>query len=209
MRQRHWMMTPTRDAWNRLMYQRPELAGEPLVATWAEWGFPLVLRRPLPGDAPGEWPLGLPLPPSQGKRRIALTLAEQDILRMAPPLGLADAVATAPDEWQQTIRSLLGLDAATRCFGSLAWQHMTGLAYLSPTSDLDLLWDLPADPRRLLAGIDAIARTAPMRIDGEVMGAHGAVQWRELRDSVDSIVVKDEAAVALMPKDAFLAGACP
>ncbi|EKM98021.1 malonate decarboxylase-specific holo-ACP synthase [Acidocella sp. MX-AZ02] len=28
------------------------------------------------------------------------------------------------------------------CFGGLAWQHLTGLAYLSPSSDLDTLWPL-------------------------------------------------------------------
>lgn len=191
------------------MRQRPELAGEPLVAGWAERGFPLVLRRPLVGDPPGEWPLGLPLPPAHNKRRIALTLPEQDISAMAPAPRLADAAQNAPDEWHHAIDRLLLLDMTTRCFGSLAWQHMTGLAYLSATSDLDLLWDLPAYPHDLIIGIEAITRTAPMRIDGEVSGPHGAVQWRELQAAVDNVVVKGETGVTLMLKDTFLAGVCP
>lgn len=206
MLRRHWMLTPSLDAWEGLMAKRPDLAEEPLAAAWAELGFPLVLRRPLENDPPGELPLGLPLPSSHGKKRVALTLPGQDILGMSPPPKLADAADAAPEEWQETIARLLQLDANTRCFGSLAWQYLTGLAYLSPNSDLDLLWALPAQPRSLLGGIAAIAHAAPMHIDGEVLGSYGAVQWRELHTSVESIVVKGEAIVTLMTKDEFLVG---
>jgi phosphoribosyl-dephospho-CoA transferase len=68
-------------------------------------------------------------------------------------------------------------------FGSLLWQHLTGLAYLSPHSDLDLLWPVPAafDVLSLVFSIAEVQRDAPLRIDGEVIFADGsAVNWREL-----------------------------
>ncbi|MCB8877126.1 malonate decarboxylase holo-[acyl-carrier-protein] synthase [Acidisoma silvae] len=205
MQRRHWMLTPNRNAWAGLLARRPDLASEPLVAAWAERGFPLVLRRPLEDEPPGEVPLGLPLPPGLGKRRLALTLPERDIVSIQPPPRLAAAAATAPAAWQGTIAALLRLDAGTRCFGSLAWHYLTGLSYLSPASDLDLLWELPAQPSSLLDGIAAIAGAAPMQIDGEVQGSSGAAQWRELHASCDHVAVKNDTAVVLMAKGAFLA----
>jgi phosphoribosyl-dephospho-CoA transferase len=68
-------------------------------------------------------------------------------------------------------------------FGSLLWQHQTGLTYLSPHSDLDVLWAVPAgfDIYSLVFGIAEVQRDAPLRIDGEVVFSDGsAVNWREL-----------------------------
>ena len=56
------------------MGRYPELAGEPIVAGWAGADRPLIVRRPTCSDVVGMIPLGLPLPPSHGKRRIAVSL---------------------------------------------------------------------------------------------------------------------------------------
>ncbi len=92
-------------------------------------------------------PLGLPLPPSHGKRRIAVALAPGELITHAPPPLLADAATAAPASWRQTIDLLVRLLLETRTFGSLAWQHLTGLPYLSDGSDLDLLWPLSSARR--------------------------------------------------------------
>src|SRR5262245_50233925 len=177
---RHTMIQPSAAAWSALMAERSDLAAEPLVAGWAEAGYPLVVRRPSARDVSTEIPLGLPLPPSHGKRRIALALQPAGVVRSCPPPLLADAADAAPAGWHDCIRRLLDLDPSTRTFGSLAWQYCTGLPYLAEGSDLDLLWQARAGLEDLLARIDAILRAAPMRIDGEVIGAAGGVQWREL-----------------------------
>jgi phosphoribosyl-dephospho-CoA transferase len=68
-------------------------------------------------------------------------------------------------------------------FRSLLWQHQTGLTYLSPHSDLDVLWPVRADfdVLSLVFGIAEVQRAAPLRIDGEVVFSDGsAVNWREL-----------------------------
>src|SRR5271165_4792320 len=151
---RHAMLTPAPQAWAALVAGRPDLAGEPLVPGWADAGYPLVVRRPVCSDAADEIPLGLPLPPAHGKRRLALTLAPAGILHASPPPLLADAAGDAPGKWWDCVEELIKLDPKTRVFGSLAWQHLTGLSYLTHGSDLDLLWDLSlgADLDALLAG---------------------------------------------------------
>src|SRR4051794_37227486 len=161
---RHSMVKVTAAGWTAVMKRYPELASEPIVAGWAKAGRPLVVRRPACSDTPGSIPLGLPLPPSRGKRRIAISLAAADIVASAPPPLLADAADAAPAAWRTTIDLLLYLLPETRTYGSLAWQHLTGLPYLSDGSDLDLLWQLSAAKQAgtLLSDIARIAMQAPM-----------------------------------------------
>ncbi|MEH2491704.1 malonate decarboxylase holo-[acyl-carrier-protein] synthase [Bradyrhizobium sp. AZCC 2230] len=209
---RHSMVKVSTAGWSAAMGRYPELASESIVAGWAQAGRPLIVRRPTCSDVAGMIPLGLPLPPSHGKRRIAVSLAATDIVASAPPPLLADAAAVAPAHWRATIDLLLQLLPETRTFGSLAWQHLTGLRYLSGGSDLDLLWTLSSaeQARTLPSGIAAIARQAPMRLDGEIVGPAGGVQWRELTGTdEDEVLVKGPAGVTSATRAAFLAGYVP
>jgi phosphoribosyl-dephospho-CoA transferase len=202
---RHSMVHPAPAAWAELLAARPDMAREPLLAGWADAGFPLVVRRPACGDEAGAIPLGLPLPPHRGKHRIGVTLPPRAILRSGPPPLLREAAASAPPGWRAVLAELVGLDPQVRVFGSLAWQHLTGLPYVIEGSDIDLLWRLPpaACIDRLLTGIDAIERRAPMRIDGEILGPLGGVNWREMRSGGD-VMVKSGRGVRLMAhRDAF------
>jgi len=206
---RHVMVRVTPTAWSRVIAMRPDLAGDPLVVDWANAGNPLIARRHNSDDPAGLVPLGLPLPPAQGKRRISVALSRDDITSIAPPPLLADAVTVAPVHWHASIHQFLALSPATHVFGSLAWQYLTGLPYLAETSDLDLLWPLPPRDKldALLAGIAQIAATAPMRIDGEIIGPLGGVNWRELRESgADELLLKGQKEVRMVPRQAFLAG---
>ena len=206
---RHTMVKPSPRAWAALMAQHPDLANEPLVAGWADAGYPLVVRRPLCSDDPRKVPLGLPLPPAQGKRRIAVTLNLDDILRADPPPLLSAAAVSAPASWCRCIDQLIRLDPTARVFGSLAWQYLTALPYLSAGSDLDILWYLPpgGDVDTLLDGIAGIDEIALMRIDGEVHIAAGAVQWRELRDAgAESVLVKGLRDVRVIARADLFAG---
>jgi malonate decarboxylase holo-[acyl-carrier-protein] synthase len=206
---RHTMIKPSPRAWAALMAQRPDLANRPFVAGWADAGYPLVVRRPLCSDKPRTVSLGLPLPPAQGKHRIAVTLDPDDILRVDPPPLLSAASVSAPACWRRCIDQLIRLDPTTRVFGSLAWQYVTALPYLSAASDLDLLWYLPpgGDVDTLLEGITAIDEIALTRIDGEIHTAGSAVQWRELRDAgADGVVVKGLRDVRVVSRADLFAG---
>ena len=202
---RHALLRLTAGGWATLIARYPAFTSDETLALWPARGWPLISRRRLADDPPDVVPLGLPLPPAQGKQRIGLTISECAIANIADPPLLAEARGGAPEAWQETISALLALAPRTRCFGSLAWQHITGLAYLGAASDLDLLWLLPAEPMALLDGIARIAATAPMRIDGEVLGRPGGVQWRELA-SADPVAVKGAEAITLMPRADFYRG---
>lgn len=209
---RHAMVKPSTAAWPAVMARHPELAQRSITEDWARAGRPLVVRRRGCGDPAGVIPLGLPLPPLYGKLRIAVGLAPNEIIEDAPPPLLAETAAAAPRRWQETIDRLLRLCPATRTFGSLAWQHLTGLPYLSDTSDLDLLWPLSSarQANTLAPEIARIARQAPIKLDGEIVGPAGGVQWRELIGDADGeVLVKGSAAVHSMTRPAFLSGAVP
>jgi phosphoribosyl-dephospho-CoA transferase len=147
----------------------------------------VIVRRHAETDDPALIPVGLPLPPAAGKRRIALLLPPDGVLQRSSPL-LRAAARVADSGWRSTIASLLALGTRIgvelSAFGSLLWQHLTTrLTYLSPHSDLDLLWPVPAgfDVLSLVFSIAEIQRDAPLRIDGEVVFPNGsAVNWREL-----------------------------
>jgi phosphoribosyl-dephospho-CoA transferase len=165
----------------------PSLAGVPLVGAWADRGWPVILRRRAETEDPDLVPVGVPLPPAAGKRRVALLLPPEGVLQRSSPPLLRAAAPVADPGWRSTIASLLAVGARTgvepAVFGSLLWQHLTGLGYLSPHSDLDVLWPVAAgfDVLSLVLSIARVQRDAPLRIDGEVVFADGyAVNWREL-----------------------------
>ncbi|MGU7842223.1 malonate decarboxylase holo-[acyl-carrier-protein] synthase [Burkholderia sp. AW33-5] len=211
---RHTLVTLTAAGWGAACARDPALAADPLVQAWAARGWPLIVRRASPDEADARRvPLGVPLPPSAGKRRIALNVAADAVESVGPLPTLADVLVAAPDAWHATLRELDAL--GTRCgvqgrvFGSLAWQALTGECYLSPSSDLDIVFPLPAAASlaALLDGLAALDARAPMRIDGELLRDDGAgVNWRELHARLPEVAVKTAVAVELMSADAFTGG---
>jgi phosphoribosyl-dephospho-CoA transferase len=184
---RHELLRVAPGVWASALAHCPSLAGLPLVGAWADRGWPVIVRRRAEAEDPGLVPIGLPLPPAAGKRRIALLLPPDGVLQRSSPPLLSAAASVADPSWRSTITSLLALGARTgaepSAFGSLLWQHQTGLTYLSPHSDLDVLWPVPPgfDVLSLVFSIAEVQRAAPLRIDGEVVFSDGsAVNWREL-----------------------------
>ncbi len=160
--------------------------------------------------------LGLPLPPSAGKRRLSFVMQPDDILSTSAPLSLNSVRGTAPPAWRPTLGRLSelasqhSLDASV--FGSLAWQALTGLDYLTDRSDLDLLFYVhrETDLRCLAADIAEIEAIAPMRIDGEFIRYDGAaVNWREFHVGGRDILVKTIDRVAVFDRSFFLLGVTP
>lgn len=169
------------------------LSVQPVVSEWIASGHPLIARRRLCSDGEGLVPLGLPLPPARGKQRLAIAVPPEAIRSAGPPPLLVDAGVSAPDAWQPTIAALVALDPETRCFGSLAWAFLTGLSYLSDTSDLDLIWraSSPGDVAALIPALTSIAADAPMRLDGEMITPKGlAIQWREWASDAKELLAK-------------------
>ena len=179
------------------------------VASWLAADRPLVVARQTANMDAGTIAVGLASPPAQGKRRIALGLAARDIVRHSPPLLFADTIVHAPAEWQPALAELhdeaINIDIKLHVFGSLAWQALSGMQYLTVQSDIDLLW-CPQSNTQLQLGIELLERweiSSGLRADGEVLfGAGSAVSWREWaglkRGSDQHVLVKREHGAGLV-----------
>jgi phosphoribosyl-dephospho-CoA transferase len=210
---RHDLITISPSAWEKMLRTHDGLAAHPIAAQWAGGCLPLIARRPAPGDTAGI-PAGLPLPPSAGKKRIPLVVQPEDIVAVQPPPLLGDVIGTAPQSWRPALRQIVDLGASHACearvFGSLAWQFITGLVYLTETSDVDLLLSFSArsNVKALLGGLGNIEALAPMRLDGELIREDGAgVTWHEVRTSAEQILVKTLRDISLVEKHAYFQGA--
>jgi phosphoribosyl-dephospho-CoA transferase len=185
---RHDLLHVAPEVWASVLALSPQLAELPLLGEWADRGWPVIVRRHCEADDRQLVPVGVPLPPAAGKRRVALQIPPDAILQRSRPHPLRAAAASASDpNWRSTIDALVAVGARSgvepAAFGSLLWQHLTELAYLSPQSDLDVLWPIPTnfDVHALVCRIAEIQHDAPLRIDGEIIFPDGsAVNWREL-----------------------------
>ena len=204
---RHDLVQVDPSAWATSLAARPDIADLPWVADWATRGRPLMVRRPAEASAAGRISLGLPLPPSAGKHRLAVELALGALSEPQSPPLLSDILAGAPASWRSTLERLVAVDPAVRVFGALAWEALTGLTYLSSGSDVDLLWSAPSRERlaELLDAIGAVEAEAPMWVDGEVVWPDGAaVNWRELKSDADEVLVKRMDGVTTQARRQFL-----
>jgi phosphoribosyl-dephospho-CoA transferase len=101
----------------------------------------------------------------------------------------------------------LGVEA--RVFGGLAWRLLTGLNYLSVSSDLDFILSVPRprDLTELMTELDSIDSAAPMRLDGEIVRDDGAgVHWRELHSGARHVLAKTVGRPTLLNSAEFIGG---
>lgn len=187
-----------------------------LARRWVGQGRPLVVARQHEStpDKDQRLSLGLTLPPPLTRRRVALSVPPEAVVRHTGPLKLAEALPHAP-AWHDTMECLLLLcevAGVTPCvYGSLSWQALTGHAYLTDTSDLDLLFvcDERVEIDRLLAALAPFRETKP-RLDGEILALTGwATSWRELDAALHAggaarVLARSTYGVRLVMVDEFL-----
>ena len=211
---RHNRVWLSASGWQRA-YAAASNAHLPALERWAENDWPLVVRRSesiLPADSLG---LGLALPPdpySGVKTRIPLTVYLSDIARHEPPLAFAAVANTMPSEWQDACTDLqdelIAAQLELRVYGSVALQAITGLSYLTATSDIDVLFS-PRTDAQLQQGLHLLQTHAQrLPLDGEIVFPSGrAVAWKEWADAVRNshkVMVKSMANLNLMSVDALL-----
>ncbi|TFW16923.1 malonate decarboxylase holo-[acyl-carrier-protein] synthase [Duganella callida] len=202
--ERHQLVWLTAAGWRAtLAAARPQQ--REAIKLWRGQDWPAVVRRAEPDAAADEVCLGLPLPPERdngGKLRIALRAQVAHIARSAPPIALAAALRSSGC-WRERLAALVA-DAAgleLRVYGSLAMQSLTGLLYLSPRSDVDLLFR-PASRQQLDDGMALLSRHAQLLpLDGEIIFPGGqAVAWQEWRMAMAQparVLVKSRQTVRL------------
>jgi phosphoribosyl-dephospho-CoA transferase len=208
---RHDLIFVSPAGWRALLAARADLAAEPLLARWVENGWPVIGRRPMADEGSGV-PAGLPLPPPSPAESLSFLLRPPTSSRRPPPV-LDDVMPMAPAAWRHALGEVEAMASRhaieARVFGSLAWQALTGLNYLTDRSDLDLLLELRRDTdlQALAEDLAGIEICAPMRLDGELIRRDGAaINWRELRTATGEILVKTLGGVALLDRSQFLRG---
>lgn len=190
MLQRHDLVWLSDGGWHRLGTGLPAAQGGN-VERWRRGGWPVVVTRRVSQLPAGAVALGLPLPPDEtgAKGRLALWAEPQDIAAASGPLMLADVLDEAPSSWLPALKDLSAA-CAERCltvqvYGSLAFQRLTGLAYVRDGSDIDVL----IRPASAFQADQAVALmsaySARLPLDGEMLFPDGrAVAWKEWRQAV-------------------------
>jgi phosphoribosyl-dephospho-CoA transferase len=207
---RHQLVRIHPAAWDALLASRVDLSDEPLLREWVRNGWPLIVRRPML-DEVGGLSLGLPLPPSAGKQRIAVQLQSDDVLSVGSLPSLHSVMQASPNAWLPCLRELDGFaktyGVQAGVFGSLAWQWLTGLHYLGSNSDIDIAWTLPSRDRiePFLDDLADIESRAPMRLDGELIRHDGTgVNWREVQGGHADLALKTATEVVMCSREAFI-----
>lgn len=179
-------------------------AHEPRLAAWFAQGLPAMVARRAVDDPDPRLRLGVPLPPSEGKQRIALRVPLHDVVRQQPPPTLEAILATGvAHDWQLALHALAHI-APARVFGAFAWQHLSGLPYVHAASDIDLLWqvDAAAQADAVVARLQGWEREYGRRVDGELcLGDGGAVNWREYAGGSRQVLVKRLEGAALEARE--------
>jgi phosphoribosyl-dephospho-CoA transferase len=113
---------------------------------------------------------------------VSLRALARHIKKTTPAIALADALWSLSGPWRAPLAALQrdATDLHLRVYGSLAMEALTGLPYVAPTSDVDLLFH-PTSRRQLEHGIAVLSRHAALLpLDGEIVFPGGAaVAWKE------------------------------
>jgi len=193
--------------------QATDVAAQTLACLehWAERRWPLVVTRqpvePTAGVSDLPLALGLAAPARWGRRPIVVSASARDVARQDefPLLGavVRDLPVAAQAGARLLCERLALLRVAARAYGSYGWQQLTGLEYVHPQSDLDLLLEVAtgAQADKACAQLRD-AQLGPLRIDGELTFEDGgSVAWREwLRfraGETDRVLVKRIAGATL------------
>lgn len=157
------------------------------IDQWRRADWPAVIRRTDADAADHEVCLGIALPPNPAdgsKMRIAFRAARSDVRKMLDPIRIGAAADAAPAAWRAPLATLEAAaerqGLSIRVYGSLALQALTGQPYVTPASDIDLLF-YPAAVAQLETGIALLAAyRSVLPLDGEIVFPSGqAVAWTE------------------------------
>lgn len=177
-----------------------------IAHAWFAADRPAVVGRRSSQTSSDHVRLGIPLPPSRGKLRIAVEVPYESIRQSRQPPTLHEVIDSVPQQWQSPLRQL-AMEASEhklqfQVYGSVAWQYLTGENYVTAQSDIDLLWSA-CSREDVSKGLEILLRwenSTGLKADGELLFSDGsAIAWRELLTASRKVLVKSRSSVALRP----------
>lgn len=208
--QRHDLVWLNDTAWQGIIAAATE-DWQPALRDWQQSESPVVVHRRDNDAAVDEICIALSLPPQNGEKlTFSARVQVEHILEHQSGLALNTVIPVALPEWQPLLRELHAEASASgvrfRVFGSLSFQFLTGKMYLSPASDIDLLFK-PQDAEHLVSGLALLQRfRSQLPLDGEVVFPRGqGVAWKEWLltdsapepDNMHRVLVRDQQQVRL------------
>lgn len=178
---RHDLLYLSASAWLEIVAHQPDKQ----LALWPARDWPVVVRRQT-GLAIAQdenlIDVAISLPPlaNGDKPRLPLQIRKDDVVRHRPALALSEIIALLPSSIPSAMRELASANLPLAVYGSCSWQAITGLPYVQPSSDVDLLF-APSDPSQLADGLRLLQDFSQiLPLDGEIVFPGGkAVAWRE------------------------------
>jgi phosphoribosyl-dephospho-CoA transferase len=172
---------------------------------WLGKERPVIIRRPCVSEDGKLLYVGLALPPDPVKRRLAFHLPFSSLAHVVePPLWTecADAFSESSEMVSPILSATRAAELPLQTFGSYAWQHFSGLSYVTPHSDIDLLVPINRreDWRRFLRFMSETQKTHH-RVDLEIV-LHGdaSFNWREFGAPGTRLLFKGNRSVWLGDK---------
>jgi phosphoribosyl-dephospho-CoA transferase len=210
--QRNELVWLTKFGWQRVLELGWDSEGQSVLQHWAVAQLPLVVCRQRVDHMPPTISLGLPAPSIWNRRKLELEclpgeLRRRELFPSLEPIAQRNADLWEIEDFLVTMRSL---NLPIQVYGSFGWQHLTGMDYVRPSSDLDLRVQVPDHAMAKVAARALSALRLAIRVDGELAFPDGsAIAWREYlqwaQGEVDRVLVKSRTSVGLMESEALLA----
>ncbi|QSH41377.1 malonate decarboxylase holo-[acyl-carrier-protein] synthase [Lentisphaerota bacterium ZTH] len=197
---------------HQLVYLKPECAAatrslsscpscKSLLKKWFASGHPAIIRRPCRNAH--NVCLGVPLPPSQDKLRLAFEVPFFHIDKITPPPLLTDCLNALPDNQGKELKQLLTFGLRVRTTGSTAWQTLTGLQYLTTKSDVDLLLEVSSKSEFETADavLSAWVHNVSHKYDIEMQLPDGSgFLWKEYQQKPKQVMLKKNSGAVLVSR---------
>jgi len=161
------------------------------IHEWISHGYPVIVRRPGVCKNGNGVHCGISLPPAAGKKRIAFTVPTDAI---EEKMGLPFLSTVKLETVSDFIKLCDKNGFAPKVFGSLAWEHITGMEYFTESSDIDILFNVSSNTElyRLQEMLSSVPEELIKLFDIEIVLWNGdAFSWREFLNSSRKIMVKN------------------
>jgi phosphoribosyl-dephospho-CoA transferase len=170
------------------------------LRNWLGRGRPMIIRRPCISEDGKSVYVGLSLPPDPVKRRLAFRLPFSSLANVVEPPLWTECVEAFSESSEMAGPILSVIEVAKlplQTFGSYAWQHFTGLSYVTPQSDVDLI--VPINRRedwRRFRQLMSETQKTDQRVDLEIiLNGDSSFRWREFEAPGRQLLFKGNRSV--------------